>query len=159
MRAALGLPEGIAGIVMVIHTFGEYLDFHPHLHALVADGLFTRSGVFHVLPNVSLRPLEELFRARVIAFLAERGLLPPERARNATRAPPDRRFLPPSALWPRRNAGNNPGHFPGGFRYGFPLWFFFAFRAGFTNNGTCEYALHLVNGVTDGKPQKAISYQ
>ncbi len=66
---------------MVIHTFGEYLDFHSHLHALVADGLFTRSGVFHVLPNVSLQPLEELFRARVIAFLAERGLLPPERAR------------------------------------------------------------------------------
>ncbi|MGH7969044.1 MAG: transposase [Limisphaerales bacterium] len=22
--------------------FGEYLDFHPHVHALVADGLFTR---------------------------------------------------------------------------------------------------------------------
>ena len=81
MRTALGLPEGIAGIVMVIHTFGEYLDFHPHLHALVADGLFTRSGVFHVLPDVSLRPLEELFRARVIAFLLEKGLLPPKRAR------------------------------------------------------------------------------
>jgi len=81
MRTALGLPEGIAGTIMVIHTFGEYLDFHPHLHALVADGLFTRSGVFHVLPNVSLRPLEELFRARVIAFLLEKGLLPPERAR------------------------------------------------------------------------------
>jgi hypothetical protein len=31
---------------MAIHTFGEYLDFHPHLHALVADGLFARSGVF-----------------------------------------------------------------------------------------------------------------
>lgn len=80
MRTVLGLPEGIAGIVMVIHTFGEYLDFHPHLHALVADGLFMRSGVFHVLPDVSLRPLEELFRARVIAFLLEKGLLPPQRA-------------------------------------------------------------------------------
>ncbi len=81
MQTALGLPEGIAGSVMVIHTFGEYLDFHPHLDALVADGLFTRSGVFHVLPDVSLRPLEELFRARVITFLIEKGLLPPERAR------------------------------------------------------------------------------
>ncbi len=81
MRTTLGLPEGIAGIVMVIHTFGEYLDFHPHLHALVADGLFTRSGLFHVLPDVSLQPLEELFRVRVITFLLEKGLLPPKRAR------------------------------------------------------------------------------
>jgi hypothetical protein len=62
-------------------TFGEYLDFHPHLHALVADGLFVDSGLFHVMPDVSLAPLEELFRARVITFLVKKGLLPPERAR------------------------------------------------------------------------------
>ena len=36
---------------MAIHTFGKYLDFHPRLHALVADGLFARSGVFHVIPR------------------------------------------------------------------------------------------------------------
>ncbi len=81
MRATLGLPDGQPGIVMAIHTFGEYLDFHPHLHALVADGLFTRSGLFYVLPAASLKPLEELFRARVITFMAAKGLLPPERAR------------------------------------------------------------------------------
>ena len=34
---------------MAIHTFGEYLDFHPHLHALVADGLFDCEGRFHVM--------------------------------------------------------------------------------------------------------------
>ena len=81
LRTSLGLPEGIPGIVMAIHTFGEYLDFHPHLHALVADGLFARSGVFHVMPETGLKPLEELFRARVITFLVDKGLLPPERAR------------------------------------------------------------------------------
>jgi hypothetical protein len=81
MRTTLGLPDGLPGIVMAIHTFGEYLDFHPHLHALVADGLFLRSGLFYVLPEVSLKPLEELFRARVITFLVEKGLLPAERAR------------------------------------------------------------------------------
>ena len=81
LRTSLGLPEGVPGIVMAIHTFGEYLDFHPHLHALVADGLFARSGVFHVMPETGLKPLEELFRARVIRFLVDKGLLPPERAR------------------------------------------------------------------------------
>jgi|GEM_PF-2288402 len=63
-RTTLGLPEGTTGVVMAIHTFGEYLDFHPHLHALVADGLFVDSGLFHVMPEASLAPLEELFRAR-----------------------------------------------------------------------------------------------
>ena len=28
---------------------GEYLDFHPHLHALVADGLFDRERKFHLM--------------------------------------------------------------------------------------------------------------
>ena len=65
---------------MAIHTFGEYLDFHPHLHALVADGLFTRDGRFHVMAAVSPKPLEDLFRARMITFLVEKGLLPPARA-------------------------------------------------------------------------------
>ena len=81
MRTTLGLPDGLPGIVMAIHTFGEYLDFHPHLHALVADGLFVREGLFHVLPEASLKPLEELFRARVITFLTEKSLLPLDRAR------------------------------------------------------------------------------
>ncbi len=67
---------------MVIHTFGEYLaDFHPHLHALVADGLFDRQGVFHPLPEeIVLWPLEEMFRRRVNAFLVEQELLPRDRA-------------------------------------------------------------------------------
>ena len=88
LRATLDLPEGQPGIVMAIHIprlRDEYMDFHPHAHALVADGLFVRSGLFHVLPDVSLKPLEELFRARVITFLAGKGLLPPERA-NMLRA-------------------------------------------------------------------------
>ena len=80
MRTTLDLPDALPGIVMAIHTFGEYLDFHPHLHALVADGLFTRASQFHVMPEVDLQPLEELFRARVITFLVGKGLLPPARA-------------------------------------------------------------------------------
>ena len=65
LRTTLDLPEGIPGIVMTIHSYGEYLDWHPHLHLLMADGLFVRSGLFYVLPQVSLKPLEGLFRARV----------------------------------------------------------------------------------------------
>jgi hypothetical protein len=99
LRTALACPKGVPGIIMTLHTFGEYLDFHPHVHALVADGLFVRNPpdpppqaptpacslqppacpAFLPLPETSLKPLEELFRAKVIHLLAAENLLPPER--------------------------------------------------------------------------------
>jgi len=60
----------------------EYLDFHPHLHVLVADGMFRRDGTFHVLPPVPLKPLDDLFQARVLEWLVGLELLPPERAQG-----------------------------------------------------------------------------
>lgn len=71
----------ITYFVMVIHTFGEYLDYHPHLHLLMADGLFLRDERFLVLPENGMDAVEELFRAKVITFLSKQGLLQPERAR------------------------------------------------------------------------------
>jgi len=82
MRQSLRLPEGMPGMVMAIQTFGDYVNFHPHLHALVADGLFTDTGLFYVMPEQSLRPLEEMFRARVLALVVKEGLLDPEAAEN-----------------------------------------------------------------------------
>ena len=70
--------DGVPAIVMAIHTFGEYLDFHPHLYALVADGLFDRDGKFHVMRTAedggeidahlagNHVALEQLFRARML---------------------------------------------------------------------------------------------
>jgi hypothetical protein len=78
----------------------------PHVHALVADGLFLRDTAnepfksplappapptpasdpqssacptFLPLPKTGLSPLEELFRAKVIHLLLQEKLLPPER--------------------------------------------------------------------------------
>ena len=79
LRTALGLPDAQPALILTLHTFGEYLDFHPHLHALVADGLFTRAGVFHPLPPLPLKPLGELFRAHLLKLLVTLKLLPPER--------------------------------------------------------------------------------
>ncbi len=81
LRTSLGLPEGVPGIVMAIDTFGEYLDFHPHLHALVADGLFRVRGSSTSCPRAVSSPWRTSFRAPVITFLVDKGLLPPKRAR------------------------------------------------------------------------------
>ena len=61
-------------MVMSIHSFGEYPEqFHPHLHAIVSNGLFARTGTFYVMPELDLRPLDEIFRASVFKMLKEEG--------------------------------------------------------------------------------------
>ena len=59
---------------MSIHTFGDYPEkFHPHIHAIVADGLFRKTGTFYVMPDVDLKPLEEIFHQKILKMLKEEG--------------------------------------------------------------------------------------
>ncbi len=101
LRAAADCHNGVPGIILKLHTYGEYLNFHPHIHALVADGLFMRqppaaaiegattpvpagptSIGFVSLPEARpVKPLEELFRARVIKLLVAEKLLSPEQVK------------------------------------------------------------------------------
>ncbi len=68
------MSDGVPGAVMTIHTFGEYMQkYHPHLHALVSDGLFRKSGAFYVMPKADLTHLEEIFRAKVLKMLKAEG--------------------------------------------------------------------------------------
>jgi len=46
-----------------------YARFHPHLHAIVADGLFRINGTFYVFPKCEMKQLEEIFRSRILAML------------------------------------------------------------------------------------------
>jgi hypothetical protein len=72
-KTVLNKQYGIPGIALAIQSFGDYSRWHPHLHTLVADGLFTESGYFYVMPKVDLRPLAELFRASVLKMLQKEG--------------------------------------------------------------------------------------
>ena len=74
-RIALELEEGICGAVMTIQTFGDYTKWHPHIHSIVADGLFRKSGMFYVMPKLNITPLAELFRANVLSMLKKEGLI------------------------------------------------------------------------------------
>lgn len=78
-RLQLGLAEGKLGAVAAVHTFGDYLVFHPHLHVLVADGLFAPDGRFHCLPQGAIGPMTELFRHRFLAILREKKLISPSK--------------------------------------------------------------------------------
>ena len=56
--------------------------YHPHLHALVSDGLFRKSGTFYVMPKTDLAPLEEIFRAKVLKMLKAEGKIADELINN-----------------------------------------------------------------------------
>jgi len=68
-HAACKNPKAVPGIIMVIQTYGDLVNFHPHLHARVTDGVFTPTGWFVAFPKIDLYALEHLFRHRVLRML------------------------------------------------------------------------------------------
>ena len=81
-RTRLDLPQGRIGAIAALHTFGDYLIFHPHLHILAADGLFTPDGRFHCMPAEDLAPTIELFRHRFLHALRDAKLISPKKLAN-----------------------------------------------------------------------------
>ena len=45
---------------------------------IVTDGLFADTGTFYVMRNVDLKPLEEIFRAKVLKMLKKEGKIDQE---------------------------------------------------------------------------------
>ena len=68
---ATGFGErgAVPGMVASIQTFGSYANFHPHIHALVTDGVMTREGEFLPLPEWTPGVMGEVFRRLVLLEL------------------------------------------------------------------------------------------
>jgi Putative transposase len=63
----------------VVQTFGDRVNFHPHVHVLASRGGWTASGEWIPVPYVDEGAAERLFRHKVLALLRRRGLLSQER--------------------------------------------------------------------------------
>lgn len=64
------------GFLAVLHTWGQTLTLHPHLHCVVAGGGFSvRDGRFRAVPNqkflLPVRVLSRLFRRRFLDLLGQ----------------------------------------------------------------------------------------
>lgn len=59
--------------IIAVQTFGDFLNFNPHLHVIAADGCFGNDGVFMtgIIPNAE--HLEPLFRLEVLKMLKREG--------------------------------------------------------------------------------------
>jgi hypothetical protein len=66
------------GVIAAIQTFGDRINFHPHLHFLVTEGGVDETGLFHKISRIDDSRLEELFAREVLGFLVGKELLSPE---------------------------------------------------------------------------------
>jgi len=65
--------NAVPGAVIAIQSFGDFLEFNPHLHVLGTDGCFYGNGIFMVAPRFDTKPLEEIFRYKVFNMLLSKG--------------------------------------------------------------------------------------
>lgn len=68
-------PGARPGMILFVQTFGDLVNFNPHIHVLAADGTFDADGGFTVLPPIPRKVLEPWFRAEVLALLRREGLV------------------------------------------------------------------------------------
>jgi hypothetical protein len=68
-------PGARPGIILFVQTFGDLVNFNPHIHVLAADGVFDADGSFTVLPPIPRKVLEPWLRAEVLALLRREGLV------------------------------------------------------------------------------------
>ena len=66
---------GKSGMIMALHTAGDLLHFHPHIHGLALDGTVDENGQFHKLPEVDAKKLLSLFQQKILAALLKSELI------------------------------------------------------------------------------------
>jgi ribosomal protein S27E len=76
--AAVTGSELVPGVIAAIQTFGDRINFHPHLHFLGTEGGVDEAGIFHKIPRIDDARLAELFAREVVGFLVHKELLSPD---------------------------------------------------------------------------------
>jgi hypothetical protein len=79
LQLVAGAGEEIRpGMVAVVQTFGERVNFHPHVHAIVSRGGWRKDGTWIPVAYADPAEAEKVFRHHVLSFLRKRGLIDEE---------------------------------------------------------------------------------
>ena len=60
---------GIPAMIGFIQTFGDLVHWHPHIHTIVPEGVFTETGRFVHIPDIFNHRAVEFWQERVFALL------------------------------------------------------------------------------------------
>ncbi len=67
--------ELMPGVVAVIQTFGDRLNFHPHIHVLITEGGTAPIGAFHHVGRFHDELIQEIFTYEVFSLLLQKKLI------------------------------------------------------------------------------------
>ena len=73
LTQAIAYDDAKAGAAVAVQSFGDFQNFHPHLHVLATDGCFYNDNAFMVCPSPDTGELEKLFRYEVFKMLKAEG--------------------------------------------------------------------------------------
>ena len=74
IREHLG-NQGSPACVLTLQTAGEALNFNPHLHGAIANGVFLPDGTFRNFDNINLHAITETFQNLVLSSLHKLELI------------------------------------------------------------------------------------
>ncbi len=74
----VAVPGAKPAVIEFVQTFGDLVNFHPHVHVLAADGVYRADGTFVPLPAIPEALLEGGFRRAVLDFLVGKGAISDE---------------------------------------------------------------------------------
>ncbi|HEV8523477.1 MAG TPA: transposase [Terriglobales bacterium] len=77
-----GRPDAVPGMIGAIQTFGDLIHWHPHIHALVTEGVFLNDGTFLPLPKLATEPFLKLWEQAVFDLLLSEGKITNEVVEN-----------------------------------------------------------------------------
>jgi len=78
LREDIGVPEGIGASVNAIQTFGTWLDYHSHIHMVVAWGLFDARGNYTGASKIPAKVFEVVFSQKLFDTLILEGMISEE---------------------------------------------------------------------------------
>lgn len=72
-QSGISDSEAVAGASIAVQTYGDFLNFNPHLHAIVTDGCFLSDGSFQMVSAFSPPDLQAAFQHEVLKMLKKEG--------------------------------------------------------------------------------------
>ena len=91
LKQTVPCDDAVAGAVIAVQSFGDFLGFNSHLHVIATDGCFYGNGSFKTCPTPNPKDLEDLFRYEVFKMLKSEGKINDLVIENMMNWPPARR--------------------------------------------------------------------
>jgi len=75
MQLEIDEEDYVPAMVSAVQTFGDLVHWHPHIHAIAAEGVFSKDGSFVSVHSYRIEHAREIWRNKVFDLLFDAGLL------------------------------------------------------------------------------------